>query len=187
MSSTSISESLICPCGHRGPFDGDRCAARVGPNGHPRRCGERLIPEPELAWCASCRRGLYVDNYCTFCGHVDPMFNFETRSEHLARKMATACVMCGRAELEHSPDRPFPSLHTFRPPETSPPAQPYRDANNSDLQPIHTNGSSGSSSRTRSKGGRPRLTKIQATESRARRRAKDRERKRAIRSKGSRR
>jgi hypothetical protein len=63
--------NLICPRGHRRPFRGTRCVAKIGPPSGPfHECNERLIAEPEIAWCW-CDRGIYVDGWCSFCGRPD--------------------------------------------------------------------------------------------------------------------
>lgn len=70
-----MSKGAICPSGHRsGAPIGSKCGAKLR---HQALCQERVTSEPLVRTCQRCHRGIYVEGWCSFCGHMDP----ETREE----------------------------------------------------------------------------------------------------------
>jgi hypothetical protein len=159
---------LICESGHRGPFRGTRCAAKVTPveqkNRSPYECRGKVALEPELEWCPHCRRGLIVEGYCSFC---PTSVRCCVSADGEVRRYAV-CAKNPYRLVDHTGTQAAFSVLPLR---------GYPDAMSATSEPLPHNDPEGHLSSTRSPSkrgpGRPKLTREQQRESLARKRARN--------------
>ncbi len=119
-------KGMLCEAGHRRSDHeiGARCAEPLykrvpntntyRPSGA--RCGELVIPEPDVARCAKCERGIYTSDErggrtCSYCGHLEGMgVASDKPRKHVGSEQPRSTRW-----LEHVLcQRYFPSLAAFR-------------------------------------------------------------------------